>query len=326
MRIGNNIPKQVYENTKNIEKLQNDIKPEYNCSATLTSSSVSVAIASTNAPAGTDSGWLLTEDGLKFKITGGDGTNLLLEFYANLKGPQGEDGAALNIDDNTTSLTKVWSSSKTNNEIQHLINDSITSNFNTWSSDQQTRLLSSGIAWTTTDKDGDDQISLDDIYIGSRTASESASIIKVPMLKVSDIIVYVDGDLKAKTLYRVASISSGVATVSKVCDFGGGKQLYQHIISVNNWSMIITNDISTKLTFTQLREYLYNNGCRSYSTTYPASGVAWADSKLCPIFGCFAFSLSGNISMVYRSGLSNYNSEEISSVIYSTDWDKVVAL
>ena len=83
---------QVYKNMKDIEELQEIIKPEYTTAEGLTSSSVSVAIADTNAPEGTTEGWLITQDGLKFKITGGDDTNLLLEYYANLKGPQGNDG------------------------------------------------------------------------------------------------------------------------------------------------------------------------------------------------------------------------------------------
>ena len=266
---------QVWKNMEDIDKLKETIKPEYTTAEALTSSNTSVAIANTNAPSGTKSGWLLTQDGLKFKITGGDDTNLLLEFYANLKGPQGEDGAAVNIDDNTTSLTKVWSSSKTANEIAGLINDSITSNINTWSSDQQTKLLSSGIAWTTTDKDGDDQISLSDIYIGARTAYESTSIIKVPQLKVSDLIVYVDGNLKAKTLYRVVSIASNIATVATVCEFSQGSQLYQHHIrwieesshpdANNNFWFIC--DSPTALSFAEIQAWLKDKGFIQTSAT-----------------------------------------------------------
>lgn len=83
---------QVYKNMKDIKALQEVIKPEYTTNAVLTSSSVSVAIADTNAPEGTTEGWLITQDGLKFKITGGDETNLLLEFYCSIQGPQGEQG------------------------------------------------------------------------------------------------------------------------------------------------------------------------------------------------------------------------------------------
>lgn len=309
---------QVWQNMKDIEALQEKIKPEYNTTAELTETSVSVALSTTNAPAGTTEGWIITQDGLKFKITGGDDTNLLLEFYANLKGPQGESGAALNIDDNTTSLTKVWSSSKTNNEISGLIRDDITSNFNTWSSDQQTRLLSSGIAWTTTDKDGDDQISLDNIYIGNRTAAESTSIIKVPMLKVSDVIVYVDGDLKAKTLYRVASISSGVATVSKVCDFGGGSKSYQHNIYVYgsntsggttryiNVSITIENNDNTPFTFTSLLTYLNDKGFNSSSKGYTdITGYYIVDGNASPYFASYIYYNNSKIAVFGNKEGSN---------------------
>ena len=108
---------QVYKNMKDIKDLQEIIKSEYTTSETLTSSSVSVAIADTNAPEGTTEGWLITQDGLKFKITGGDDTNLLLEFYANLQGPQGIPGAEVQIDDSGTSATKVWSSQKVATEL-----------------------------------------------------------------------------------------------------------------------------------------------------------------------------------------------------------------
>lgn len=110
---------QVYKNMKDIKALQEIIKKMYKTSETLTDASVSVAIADTNAPEGTTEGWLITEDGLLFSITGGDDTNLLLAFYSDLKGPQGEEGpegpggdpSAL-IDDNSESDTKTWSSQK----------------------------------------------------------------------------------------------------------------------------------------------------------------------------------------------------------------------
>ena len=111
---------QVFKNMKDIKKLKEIIKPEYTTAEELTSSSVSVAIADTNAPEGTTEGWLITQDGLKFKITGGDETNFLLEFYCSIQGPQGEQGpsgAELEIDDTGTSATKVWSSEKVASEL-----------------------------------------------------------------------------------------------------------------------------------------------------------------------------------------------------------------
>ena len=252
---------QVWQNMKDIEELKENIKPEYTTNASLTSSSVSVALTDTNAPAGTTKGWLLSHDGLKFKITGGDGTNLLLEFYADLKGPQGEDGAALNIDDNSVSQTKVWSSYQTKGYTDSKIDDLAGTNETTWSSNKINSLISSGVAWTTTDIDGDSQIATSAIYLGSIAANDPQ--FGKPKLKVDDLVIYVDGDLKAKTLYRVSSITSGSATVTKVCDFGGGKQLYKHNIGLSTAakpsyvSFTIINDVDTPYTsINDIKTYL----------------------------------------------------------------------
>ena len=286
-----NQQEQIYKNMEDIQELQNIIKPEYTTAEALTSSSTSVAIADTNAPSGTKSGWLLTQDGLKFKINGGDDTNLLLEFYANLKGPQGEDGAAVNIDDTGTSLTKVWSSSKTNAYVNSKINNNAESDNTTWSSNKIKTLISSGVAWTTTDKDGDSQMALSDIYLGGN----AASILQPsgPNLKVSDLVVFVDGDLKAKTLYRVASIVGSTVTVAKVCDFGGGSQKYRHSIKCTDntnkkWVgiTIINSSPDDINTLAKLKnsidgdtygdiDHLYTevNGGFYYSGTYNAIGL-----------------------------------------------------
>lgn len=289
MRVGNNLQKQVYINTDEIEKLKDTIKPEYNCSATLTSSSTSVAIASTNAPAGTKTGWLLTDDGLYFKITGGDDTNLLLEYYANLKGPQGESGAALNIDDSTTSATKVWSSQKTNNEIGNKIQNDTTgspSTSKTYSQKVISDLESSGIAWTSTDIDGDSKVLLSVIYLGDQTALANVTLGGKPKLKVDDLVVYVDGNLNAKTLYRVSYIDliSVKATLIKVCDFAQGKQLYQHNIKIqatrSSYNLLgtitITNDSATPFTANTLISYLSNKGFTASTKLFTdVSGVVY---------------------------------------------------
>lgn len=88
----NSMPEQVEENKKNIKEIIKYIKPVYNTQTSLTTSTISIAIASTNAPSDATNGWLLDENGLLFHITSGDGTNLLLEYYANIKGQQGIQG------------------------------------------------------------------------------------------------------------------------------------------------------------------------------------------------------------------------------------------
>ena len=257
---------QVYKNMEDIEDLQKIIKKAYTTSATLTSASVSVAINTTNAPEGTTEGWLMTEDGLLFNITGGDDTNLLITFYSDLRGPQGPSGASLSIDDSITSLTKVWSSKKTDDEIKGLIDNSVSITSKVWSSSKVDSLISSGIAWTTTDKDGDNKISEDDIYMTDTPVSLAG--IGQPTLHLGDLIVFVDSNLNAKTLYRVSQRYFGSVEVTKVCDFAQGKQLYQHNITIKCddtskpallFLQIINDDNSTDFTiFNNILNYFTN--------------------------------------------------------------------
>jgi len=88
----NSMPEQVEENKKNIKELVKFIKPVYKSLIALTIATTSIAIASTNAPSDTISGWLIDENGLFFHITNGDGTNLLIDYYATLKGDTGANG------------------------------------------------------------------------------------------------------------------------------------------------------------------------------------------------------------------------------------------
>lgn len=88
----NSLPEQVEENMKNINLLAEYLKEAYKTSQELTTSTNTIAISDTNAPTSVIDGWLLDSRGLLFKINGGDGTNLLLEFYTDLKGVQGING------------------------------------------------------------------------------------------------------------------------------------------------------------------------------------------------------------------------------------------
>lgn len=75
---------QVYQNMKDIEKLKQETGEWWNTQQVLTTSTTSIAISATNAPATTQYGFLIDIVGNLFKITAGDGTNLLLEFYSAL--------------------------------------------------------------------------------------------------------------------------------------------------------------------------------------------------------------------------------------------------
>ena len=89
----NSLPEQVEENMLNIQKLAQYLKEAYKTSSQLTTSTSSIAISDTNAPTSVVDGWLLDSRGLLFKINGGDTINFLLEFYTDLKGVQGNNGA-----------------------------------------------------------------------------------------------------------------------------------------------------------------------------------------------------------------------------------------
>ena len=103
MKINNkeflNPQQQLYENTKDIEKLKADYQPVYNSSIELyedETAAESVLLSNTNAPEGTKNGWILDPNGYLFKITDGSTTTLLIQYYTHIQGaqgPQGETGA-----------------------------------------------------------------------------------------------------------------------------------------------------------------------------------------------------------------------------------------
>ena len=147
---------QVYANMKDIEELQKIIKKAYYCDTELNSSSVSITRTNTNANNGEKEGWLFDTVGNLFQITGGDEDNLLLQFYTCFRGEQGEQGpegpsGGAEIDDSTTSATKVWSSQKTSQEITsnlaNLVDDSSVSLTKTWSSNKINNLLTKTLLW-----------------------------------------------------------------------------------------------------------------------------------------------------------------------------------
>lgn len=243
---------QLFENTKDIEELKQVIKPEYTTSASLTEASVSVALNTTNAPEGTTEGWLLTHDGLKFKITGGDETNLLLVFYANLKGEDGTNA----IDDTTTSASKLWSSQKTNNEIANA--------------------KDKGIYFTTTQPTYDSGSGLYSLNEG-HFENQNANI----PIKAFDLLIYIDGNDKASEIYKVLSKTGDNWSLDKLGDIGGGKQLYRHHLRLYyNSGLVfrcsIINDNNTAFDLSTFKSYLNEKGFTS--STKALEGYGWLNS------------------------------------------------
>ncbi len=243
MEINNNkynsLPEQVEENMKNISLLAQYLKEAYKTSLTLNTTDVSIAISDTNATTDTTNGWLITIDGKLFKITGGDGTTLLLEYYCTF--PKGEDGSTLQIDDDNTSFTKVWSSIKTNSEI--------------------VKAKDKGIYYT----------NVEPTLVGGVLRANVSDILNISSdipIKYKDLIVYTDGT-NAKALYVVKELGTIVINmqVEKICDFavGGGSQLYQHNITLfgvpsNTIKIQLLSEDNTSFNFTKLKNWLIDKG------------------------------------------------------------------
>ena len=97
MKIDNkeflNPQQQLYQNTKDIEELKADYMPVYSYEGLIGSTTIhTVNRSSTNVPAGVNIGWLMDYTGKLFKITDGSSTTLLIDYYAQIKGPKGDTG------------------------------------------------------------------------------------------------------------------------------------------------------------------------------------------------------------------------------------------
>ena len=87
------MPQQVYKNTKDIEELKQQIGTWYNTKSVLTKESTSIPRVETDVPADVTQGFILTELGLLFKITGVYSDLLYITYYSELQqGPQGIQG------------------------------------------------------------------------------------------------------------------------------------------------------------------------------------------------------------------------------------------
>ena len=94
MKIDNkeflNPQQQLYQNTKDIEKLKADYMPVYSFGGVIGSTTQhTLPRSSTNVPEGVNLGWIMDYVGKLFKITDGSATTLLIEYWAAVGGQQG---------------------------------------------------------------------------------------------------------------------------------------------------------------------------------------------------------------------------------------------
>lgn len=83
---------QIYKNMEDIAELKTKLQTWYASSVELNDSDNTILRSNTNVPDDVSSGLLIDPVGKMFSITGGDDTTLLITFYANVQGPQGEQG------------------------------------------------------------------------------------------------------------------------------------------------------------------------------------------------------------------------------------------
>lgn len=273
---------QVYKNAKDIKILKQYVKESYHTSTALTSSSVSVATEDVEGLGEASSGWLLTDDGLLFKITANDGTTTLIQFFSDISGPQGpagQDGASLEIDDSSTSASKVWSSQKTSNEID-LIRDK-------------------GVYYTTV------QPTLDGgVY--SLNVSDLGNNNSYTWQKYGDLIIYIDGNGNPTELWKCVGLNGAhtVMTVEKIADYSKGKNLYLHNVkySYGAWYVCIAFVSSSNVeidTKEKLSTWLSNNGFTSVTRFYPCGGYHAGDTNK-DIIGINAESPTATPYVTYR--------------------------
>ena len=93
------LPQQVQKNKEDIEQLQSIVKECYNTQKVLTSTDTSIAVADTNIPADVQTGYLLTAQGLLFKILRVYENIAYLYYYATL--PSGAQGVGIEKIENT---------------------------------------------------------------------------------------------------------------------------------------------------------------------------------------------------------------------------------
>lgn len=340
----NSMPEQVEENKKNIKELVSIIKPVYHANISLTTSDVTVAISDTNATADVVDGWLLDTNGLVFKITGGDGTNLLIEFYSDIKGigQQGETGYStrfLQTDGGGLSVTTSTSALIPNDEVK--INDIVIfQNFVVGvvtSTDSTTTTITIDGSFSLNDKSTGSYITntaptLD----GGVYTLDATNIINASTgeeLKNDDIVIYCDplDNNAVKGIYIIISITGTTLTMQLFGEISGGESYIHNIFMINESSsyalkranVIIKSNDNTPMTWNDLKDWLIANNYTSASSIYPASGQGKDPnaSNPGPIFGVYYS--SGDTAIVFRycayNSFTEYDSKATENLSIMTD-------
>ena len=88
-----NMPQQVQINKEDIAELKAKIKDAYSTELELDEDATIVAITDTTATSDVKKGYILSKNGNLFNIVANTGSELYIDFWANIKGPKGDTGA-----------------------------------------------------------------------------------------------------------------------------------------------------------------------------------------------------------------------------------------
>lgn len=200
-----------------------------------------------------------------------------------------------------------------------------------------------GIQYLTFDGDlkvNNKNVNMERLFTSSTDATESGGIYTLDVsgitgIEVNDYILYVNSGV-ATTLYQVASITSGTATLNVIASFGGGggSQLYQHNIKMykyEKWTITLSliTDNNTQFTASTLFNWLANNGFTTSEKVLACNGVAWYGSTLYNIMGIGQTTANDNSTakhLIGRADASWLNYYEALDLTSATITDTIITL
>lgn len=203
-----------------------------------------------------------------------------------------EAQAGAKIDDTTTSATKVWSSDKTNTEIE--------------------KAKDKGIYATITAP------TLISLYSYSIAISDLIVNTNIP-IQQNDLVIYVDQqNVKAMSIYQITAIIAPTVFLTKLGDFGGGSTLYQHNIILGNSSTItniivkIINDSETAMDLTAVATWLNDKGFNAWDKLFGVSGSIVVSSSL--YMALYIYNDNGTIKCGYPIDANNTSTTSVTNV------------
>lgn len=260
---------QVYKNMEDIEALEKKIQTWYASSVELTTSSNTILRSNTNVPDDVESGLLIDPVGNMFNITGGDETTLLITFYANIQGPQGETGTpGASSNDKGIYITHV----------EPTLNDSVytlsTGNVDNFSTDNI-------------------PVQVNDIVIYIDSNDQPTSMFTVTSISGTTLTLSIQGTYaKGKKLYLHNINVRKIGQTNYLCET----------------SIQIINDDNTQFTKEKIRDFLIDKGLGVLFANWATdlkwygnvSGVSQAGtSAFVPIIGVFQLT-DGDTQILYR--------------------------